>query len=265
MNDADIIVKVLGSGTCVPSATRFPASYFVQPATSTGSWMLDIGPGALQRLEQSGESYQALKRVFISHVHPDHTNSLIPLLQALQHTPGYTHTESLTVYGPQIVLKYLELQLDFAPALRPDFPFEFVVLEDGTEVSETNWRLVSLAMRHDDQALGFRLTVGDCTLAYGADSGPCNAIVDLAQDADMLILEASFPRSRPSETHLTTTDAGEIARDARVRRLLLTHLYPEVANMSVAQRNAEVRAGGFTGELLFAEDLMELHIRAMPI
>lgn len=260
MTTEGIVVTVLGSGTCVPSAERFPASYFVQPSALLGGWMIDIGSGALQRLAQAGGSYQTLERVFISHVHPDHTGSLIPLLQALKHTPGYTKTDTLTVYGPETVWKYLELHLNYTPALRPEFPFEFVVLDHGSEISGTNWQLTSLAMRHSSRALGFRFTVGGCIMAYGADSGPCAAIVDLAQGADLLILEASFPNSQPSELHLTTTEAGEIAKDASVRRLLLTHLYPEVAQMNPEQREAEVRAGGFTGEVLFAEDLMELHV-----
>ena len=261
MTCAEIVVKVLGSGTCVPSAARFPSSYFLQTTGSVGGWMMDIGPGALQRLAQAGESYKDLERVFISHIHPDHTASLIPLLQALKYTPDSMRTKLLTVYGPEMVLKYLELHLDFTPTLRPDFPFEFVVLKDGSEISESNWRLVSLEMRHGDQTLGFRLTVEDCTLAYGADSGYCESIVDLAKGADLLILEASFPKSQPSEMHLTTTDAGNIATAAQVPRLMLTHLYPEVAHMPKVQREAEVRESGFTGDVIFAEDLMEVHVR----
>lgn len=223
--------------------------------------MLDIGPGALQRLAQAGESYKELQHILVSHAHPDHTSSLIPLLQALKYTPGYTHTNSLTLYGPETVWKYLEVCLNFAPELRPEFPFEFVILDDGSEICKHNWHLGIRAMRHNCHALGFRFTVGGCTIVYGADSGPCRAIVDLAQGADLLILEASFPKSEPSELHLTTAEAGEIARAARVSQLLLTHLYPHVSQMGVLQREAEVREGGFSGKVIFAEDLMELHIR----
>ena len=255
-----IILKVLGSGTCVPSAARFPASYFIQPHATSGGWMLDMGSGSLQRLEQAGESYQTLERIFISHAHPDHTSSIIPLMQALQHTPDYTRTDNLTVYGPDTVREYLELHFSITPTLRPEFPFEFIVLDEGSAITDDAWQLRSLAMNHGTSTLGFRFTIGRCILVYGADSGPSPAIADLARDADLLILEASFPQGKPSTQHLTTTEAGQIAKDAGVAQLLLTHLYPEIDQMSTTQREAEVRAGGFTGDIIFAEDLMELQV-----
>ncbi len=253
-------VKVLGSGTCVPSASRFPPSYFIKPAVPSDEWLLDVGTGALQRLAQAGESYKSLNSIFISHIHTDHIASLLPLLQALNFTPGFKRVEPLVVYAPDTVKQYLELNLSFAPTLRPSFPFDFVALTDGSEITKNGWRLVSRKMRHSTPTVGFRFTLNMCTLVYGADTEPCNEIVELSQDADLLILESSFPKGRPSSGHLTTVQAGEIAKTANAKRLLLSHLYPEIGKLSKEQQEAEVRLSGFSGEVIFAEDLMTLEI-----
>jgi ribonuclease BN (tRNA processing enzyme) len=63
-------------------------------------------------------------------------------------------------------------------------------------------------------------------LAYSADTGPTDALVDLARDADVLLCEASFVSGgdNPEGLHLTGAQAGEHAVRAGARRLLLTHL-----------------------------------------
>jgi len=65
-------------------------------------------------------------------------------------------------------------------------------------------------------------------VVYAGDTRPCRAIVDAARDADLLVHEATFSReesARARETfHSTAAEAATVARDARARRLVLTHL-----------------------------------------
>jgi ribonuclease BN (tRNA processing enzyme) len=148
------------------------------------------------------------------------------------------------------------------PYLRPAFPFQFMGLTDGEDVRQGLVRISCRLLQHSAPTLGFRFTWQGCSLAYGADTGPGEGISELAREADLLILEASFPMSHPSPNHLTTAQAGEIARAAHAGRLLLTHLHAQVGEMPVQQREAEVRHSGFAGEVLFAEDLACLELPA---
>ena len=47
-------------------------------------------------------------------------------------------------------------------------------------------------MNHPVETYGFRFEHGGRALAYSADTGPCDALVDLARDADLLLCEAAF-------------------------------------------------------------------------
>ena len=71
------------------------------------------------------------------------------------------------------------------------------------------------------------------------------------------MLECSYPAARPSRSHLCTTSAAEAAVQAGVDRLLLTHFYPAIDAVDVAQ---EVRDAGYAGELLLARDGDEIEV-----
>jgi ribonuclease BN (tRNA processing enzyme) len=63
-------------------------------------------------------------------------------------------------------------------------------------------------------------------LAYSGDTALCDAVLRLAQDADLFLCEASYLDGvdNPPGLHLTGREAGEVATKAGVKRLLLTHL-----------------------------------------
>lgn len=65
-------------------------------------------------------------------------------------------------------------------------------------------------------------------LVYSADTRPCEATIQIAHGADLLVHEATFDGAegeRARETgHSTAAEAAEVARRAEVRRLILTHL-----------------------------------------
>jgi ribonuclease BN (tRNA processing enzyme) len=253
-------IIVLGSGSCVPSFERYPASYFFYPSFLKEDWLVDIGEGALFRLSEAKESYREIDRIFISHTHPDHIGALVPLILALKYTPGFKRSKPLFIYGPEDVGEYLRINLNFAPYLRSNFPLEFVPLFPDSEVKIKNSILKTKQMRHFDPTLGYRWNLGGCIVVYGADGGFSEELIRLSENADFLILESSYPKSKPNAGHLTTFEAGKTAREAGVERLMLTHFYPEVAGMNEEEIKKEVRSSGYEGEILLAKDLMTLKI-----
>ncbi|MDQ2623234.1 MAG: MBL fold metallo-hydrolase, partial [Actinomycetota bacterium] len=86
---------------------------------------------------------------------------------------------------------------------------------------------------------------GGSRITYGADCRPNEDLVEFGRDTDLLITEATLPR--PERTgirgHLTPGEAGEHARDARARRLLLTHISDEL-DPAWALSEAKAHFGG---------------------
>ena len=99
-------------------------------------------------------------------------------------------------------------------------------------------------------------------MAFVMDTGICDAAVELAAGADLLVCEATFASADVDLArryrHLTAADAGRIARDAGARRLVLTHF---------SQRYRDVRplveeAAAFVDDVVAAEDLARIPVPA---
>ena len=105
--------------------------------------------------------------------------------------------------------------------LRP----EFHELRPGT-LSIGPFTVTVDRMSHPVETYGMRVEHGGRVLAYSADTAPCDALLRLAQGADLFLCEASYPdgEQNPPDLLLTGREAGEAATKAGVGRLVLTHL-----------------------------------------
>jgi ribonuclease BN (tRNA processing enzyme) len=104
--------------------------------------------------------------------------------------------------------------------------FDFRELSVAASIGPFRVRAERVA--HPVETYAVRFEVGEETLVYSGDTGPCRAINELARDADLLLCEASFVHGEdnPSDLHLTGREAGELARDAGAGRLVVTHVPP---------------------------------------
>jgi ribonuclease BN (tRNA processing enzyme) len=75
-------------------------------------------------------------------------------------------------------------------------------------------------------AFGFRVSQNGTTLAYSGDTGPSEALAELARDADVFLCEATLLAPNPeggTRGHLAAEEADEAFRASGAKRLLLTH------------------------------------------
>jgi ribonuclease BN (tRNA processing enzyme) len=85
---------------------------------------------------------------------------------------------------------------------------------------------------------------GGARLVFSADCGPNEALVELARDADLLLIEATLAKPDLEDgAHLTAAEAGEIGRRAGVKRLVLTH-FSDMLDSAVVRASGEQAFGG---------------------
>ena len=110
---------------------------------------------------------------------------------------------------------------------------------------------------HTSESLALRLAdAAGASLVYTSDTGYAGALAEFARGADLFLMECSFFRSKPVETHLELADAMRLARLARPRRVMLAHLYPEWDGIDLA---AEAKKF-WDGETVEARDGLRLEI-----
>lgn len=250
----DLIVT--GSGTAPLRAERGPSGYILKVAEQT--CLLDGGTGTLLKCLQAGVSYKEIDHLFYTHLHPDHTIDLIPFLFATKHTPGFVRTQKLTLFGPEGVRHFLDRLLDlYGRSMVDEAEYELAIEELSDSRKEMpGFDVQTQPMNHSVPAIGYRFEAGGKALVYSGDTDVCREIVDLARGADVLLLECSFPDEMKVTGHLTPTEAGQIAAEARVKKVLLTHLYPPCDEHDIVS----VCRKQFRGEVVVAEDFMHIEI-----
>ncbi len=97
-------------------------------------------------------------------------------------------------------------------------------------------------MRHAPHTYGLRVR-GDGTLAFSADTGPCDNVLALARGADLFLCENANAEASDFDMHLKPSQAGAYAREAGARRLVLTHRWHR-AGLDVALASASAAFGG---------------------
>ena len=219
----------VGTGTVAPSATRTAACHWV--ARGNLKVLLDCGAGALHRLASFGLPWQQVTHVILSHFHPDHWGELPMLVYALKYTTLPPRTESLVILGPPGVVRLIKSLADsYGPwLLDPGFPLGILDVRDGEAFPlDGELSLETFPVPHTPESVALSLSGPEGRLVYTGDTGPSSELARWARGCDLLLAECSLPEGMAIDSHLTPERAGELARDAAARRLVLTHFYPPV-------------------------------------
>ena len=200
--------------------------------------LLDLGSGAVGELQRHLDLAD-LDAVLISHLHPDHCIDLLSLYVARTYDPRRSFPP-IPVHVPAGGGAHLATA--YGPAEHGGLAssFEFVEWTAGSHAIGP-LQVTVAQMAHPVETWGMRVEHDGTVLVYSADTGPCEALVGLAHDADLALFEAAFEAGRddhaPPDLHLTAGDAGRAATAAGVRRLVVTHL-PPWNDPEVARRDA---------------------------
>jgi ribonuclease BN (tRNA processing enzyme) len=234
-----LTLTVLGTASPHPGPDR-PCSGYLLSGGGAEVWV-DAGPGKFAALQRHTDPAR-LTAIWISHLHADHCADLLAAAYAFAFG-GMTPAAPLPVYAPQDCGRRLAGFFGRSDAEFLKDVFDFRALYDGHDVRHWNLRLTARAVAHDTESYGLRAECQGSVLAYSGDSGPCPAFGELASRADLFLCEADIDGHRDGAqfppVHLTPEDAGRIAREARVRELLVTPVGPGLTREAAAARAAE--------------------------
>lgn len=236
-------LTVLGCAGSYPGPDSPCSSYLLQ--ADGFSLLVDLGNGALTNLQRLHGLFD-VDAVVVSHLHPDHWSDLCPYMVVRKYARrhGSPALPPLPVYGPTGTQE--RLGSTWGDQSASSGVFDYHVLTPGTGKIGP-FEVTTALMNHPVETYGLRISHDGHALAYSADTGPCQALIELASGADTLLCEAAFvdePDNTP-DLHLTGRQAAEHATAAGVERLLLTHL---VAWNDSSRTYAEARAA-FDGSL----------------
>lgn len=233
-------LTALGVWGGYPTRDAGTTSYLLQSEEGF-NLLLDAGSRAVTELEHE-LSPNDLDAIILSHYHEDHIADLGALRQYRQLQT--VKPEVLPIYGHQ------ENEYEFSKLSLENVSEGIAYdVENGTSVGpfdiqflKTVHPVICYAMRIVEKATGQ-------VLIYTGDTGYFAELVDFSKDADILLADVYFFKDKAKmPNHLSSVEAGEIAAQANVKKLILTHL-PQVGDLQVLREEAQEAAGNIPVDL----------------
>ncbi|NHZ70465.1 MAG: MBL fold metallo-hydrolase [Proteobacteria bacterium] len=248
-------LTVLGSNASSPSRTSAASGYLLDIDGFT--ILMDAGPGVFMKLAEIMDP-GFIDAVMLSHTHVDHCADILALFSYMAYGPS--GPTPIPVYAPVGARDHL------AAFARAGEGHVFHDVLDFHEQSPGDHCQIGPAAVswgeaiHPVPALLSRIEVESGSLVFTGDTGPGGDLLALANEATLLLSEASLQGVRDHKTyefHMTAADVGEIASWAGVQQLVLTHIPARLdPTLSIEQA-----AGSFAGTISYAApgSVFEIH------
>ena len=274
-------VVILGTGT--PNADPDRWGPAVAVVAGAQAYLVDAGAGVVRRAAAAARDHEiaalspeGLDRLFVTHLHSDHTVGLPDLILS----PWVLdRPEPLLIFGPPGTSTMAN---HIGEAWREDIHMRLFGLEPrdanadayrapvtettgGLVYEDEHVRVTAIPVLHGSwpHALGYRFDAGGRSIVISGDARPSESLVEACDGCDVLVHEVysaeAFQQRPPlwrayhAHSHTSTVELAELAGRARPGLLVLYHqLYWGATDEDLVR---EIREAGYTGPVVSAADL----------
>lgn len=249
------------------------------------AYVVDCGDGVARQLVSAGVLLPQLRSIFITHHHSDH-NADYGNLILLAWTAGLK--TRVDTWGPPPLEKMTQLffemnAFDIDTRIKdegrpPVVPLVHAheITKAGVVMHDENVKVTAALVNHPPvvPSFGYRFDSADRSIVVSGDTTPTQSLIDLARGADVLVQEALFAAALdrmvarvPNASalkqsilshHTSAEDAGRVAREAGVKKLVLSHLVPPDDPEITDQMWIDAARKEFSGEIVVGKDLLEV-------
>jgi ribonuclease BN (tRNA processing enzyme) len=245
-------LTIIGSGDAFGSGGRFNTCFMVEAVERRV--LVDFGASSLVALRGMGIDPNDLDGVILSHLHGDHFGALPFFLIDAQMSSR--RQRPFVIAGPPGTRARLDAALEvFFPRSSTNrwrFGLDIIEIVPGEPYKMLGLDVRTTEVIHPSGApsTAIRVTDGERVLAYSGDTEWTDALLTVADGADLFVVEC-FDHSRPVPGHLCWTMLEQRLPEFRARRVMLTHM-----NSSMLARLKDVCASG----VLVASDRAVLEV-----
>lgn len=215
-----LTLTILGCDGSHVSAGGAASGYLLREWDSGTTIWMDAGPGTFANLQRFCDP-RSVDAIVLTHEHGDHWTDIDGFLTAGRWT-------AKPPWGPVRVLA--------APGIAENLlqPADGVLdIEEITASTVAKIGTVSLSFSRTDHppaTFAVRAESAGRVLGYSADTGPEWSFKAFGPGIDLALCEATYTREHEGTAgHMSGHQAGQLAREAGVRRLLITHQSPVVS------------------------------------
>jgi ribonuclease Z len=281
-SDSDEIrVVLLGTGYPRPQFDQFGPSTLVEIGDE--KFLFDCGRGAEIRLSQIGREYTCITKLFLTHLHSDHTVGIPDVwLTGWINCP---RTKPLQVWGPagtSNMMEHLQKAYEYDIHMRRDIdeklnPEGVIIIareiSEGIVFESGDITVTAFEVEHGPvkPAYGFRIDYRDFSVALSGDTRPTGNLIKYCKGVDLIIHEAVSPEwfrkhapylseeqiQAVLDHHTTPEQAGLIFKSIFPRLAVYSHIENEQSSKSELVTSTRKI---YSGPFIVGEDLMAIEI-----
>ena len=216
-------LTVLGSSASYAGPGQACAGYLVEGGGARV--LFDCGNGVLAKLARVADPL-TIVAVFVSHGHPDHFVDLYAYQALLRYAPEGP-APALPLFAPNTLFDRMTALLSDRGAHELEEAFVYTQLCGDCPVTVKAMTVTARAVEHTYPTFALVAEADGVHLCYTADTAFSDKVIEAARGADLLLAEATLPEQYAGRApHLTSAQAGTVARQADVSALVLTHVWP---------------------------------------
>jgi len=227
-------LTVLGCYGPYPKARGACSGYLLESQDT--KILIDCGNGVLSRLLEYCGNLNNIDAILISHLHPDHMSDLMVLRYAIAigQMKGKV-SKSIDLYTPASPKEDYE-RIQYQQA------FTMHTIQDGDEININGIKISFKRTDHPIECYAMAFEKENKKFVYSGDTKYHEPLIEFAQKSDVFLCEGGILQKDWNENvpHVSVKQAAELALKAGVKRLLLTHFYPEVSPYQLFEEAREV-------------------------
>jgi len=283
-------IHVLGAGTPTPTPTRFGSSFVVE--IENDQIMVDCGPAATHKLVKAGLWPTKIDYVLFTHHHFDHDVDF-PCFLLTRWDQSIGKENILQIFGPKLTEEFTEgiigenglfkhdliARLNFYGSKQvyvnrggklPRKPPEVIAknIGEGKILSTDKWEVTAATAIHAQpylDSLAYRIDGPDGSMVFTGDTEPCESVKNLAKNADIMLCmcwdeQTEIEKNNEARGQCGTLDAAKLAQAAKVKRLVLVHVGPNLSQYSENQKALKEIKKVYDGEVIFSNELMTIDL-----
>ena len=284
-------IHILGAGTPTPTSDRFGSSFAL--TIGTDQILIDCGPATTHKLVKAGLWPTNIDYLFFTHHHFDHDIDY-PCFLLCRWDQSIGQENTLQVYGPTLTEKITQGILDEKTGLfahdwiaRVNHPLSQQVyvnrggtlprkppmvkatdITPGPVVSTENWEAIAAPAEHVQpylDSLAYRFNTPNGSIVFTGDTQPCESVVDLAKDADMMLCmcwdeQSTMENNGENIGQCGTEGAAKMAQAAEVKQLVLVHIGPTLSKKTTEETSVHHIKKFYDGETIYSHELMQIQL-----
>lgn len=270
-SNSDLRVHLLGTGSPLPQTFRFGPSTLIEAGGK--QYLFDAGRGVIQRLHTLGIPFNDVDKLFLTHLHSDHTIG-VPDLYLTGWVRG--RKQPLQVWGPEGTNRMMtELSKAFDHDIKvrlnqnPGSEVKAADIKAGVVYEADGVKITAFPVEHPplQSPFGYKFEYNGYSIVLSGDTTYDEEVIKQAKGADLLIHEVAAASDKLIETvpviprilaiHISPEDAGKVFTEAAPRMAVYSHIVLfDVNEKELVARTRET----YSGPLVVGEDLMTIEV-----